>query len=180
MPRIDIARLRKDNGMSQNDLAQKLQITQSFLSAIENGKSPLPPEKEARIAEIFGLGSLDDYLIDSRQPEALTKNLEEMSDSEIFGQLLNRLHDQAHKKNGDAEHHHEHHEHIAHLENRNATISQHIDTLATRNYELLQIVNNLLNRNDELLRRIDSLGTANDRLREEIDSLRAKIFDMSR
>lgn len=90
MPRIDIARLRKDNGMSQNDLAQKLQITQSFLSAIENGKSPLPPEKEARIAEIFGLGSLDDYLIDSRQPEALTKNLEEMSDSEIFGQLLNR------------------------------------------------------------------------------------------
>lgn len=178
MPRIDIARLRKDNGMSQSDLAQMLQITQSFLSAIENGKSPLPPEKEARIAEIFGLKNLDNYMIESRPGESLQKNLEEMSGGEIFGQLLNRLHDQAHKKNGDAEHHHEHHEHIAHLESRNATISQHIDTLASRNYELLQIVNNLLKRNDELLQRIDSLASANDRLRDEIDSLRAEIFNL--
>ena len=46
MSRFDIARLRKEKGMSQGELASQLQITQSFLSAIENGKSPLPIEKE--------------------------------------------------------------------------------------------------------------------------------------
>lgn len=64
MSRIDIARLRKHYGISQNELAQQLQINQSFLSAIENGRSPLPVEKVEMICGLFGLKNLDEFTIE--------------------------------------------------------------------------------------------------------------------
>lgn len=158
MPRIDIARLRKDRGMSQGELAQHLQITQSFLSAIENGKSPLPPEKEMRIMEIFNLPDLDRYIIDQMPPEndSPARTIEEMNESDLFNQLLNRFHDHAHRKDASTEHH-THHDRIAVLEER---------------------IDKLLERNDRLLERNDTLARENDRLREETDSLRKEIFSL--
>lgn len=155
MPRIDIARLRKDRGMSQSELAHLLQITQSFLSAIENGKSPLPPEKEARIMEIFGIADLSEYTIEltPAQPEAPAKSIADMSEGDLFNQLLSRFHEHAHKKDGAAEHH-SHHDRIALLEERN---------------------DRLMERNDSLMQRNDRLAATCDKLRAEIDSLRAEI-----
>lgn len=155
MPRIDITRLRKEHGLSQNELAQKLQITQSFLSAIENGKSPLPPEKEDRLLEIFSLDSLDDFLFSPNRPSPATNSdIAEMTDSDLFNQLLSRFHKQAHS-NEDHHHHQEHHDRIEALEHHNEI---------------------LLNHNESLLKRNDRLDSLNESLRSEIYTLRNEIF----
>lgn len=152
MARYDISRLRKENGMSQSELASLLQMTQSFLSAIENGRSPLPIEKEERLLEIFGLKNLDPYSLDKKgEPE--DRKVTEMTDSDLFNQLLNRFHKQAHS--AESEHHHsEHHHHIDQLQ-------QKLDSLFTRN--------------DALMKRNDNLSAENDRLRAEIDLYRREI-----
>ena len=152
MPKFDIARLRKENGMSQSELSNLLQITQSFLSAIENGKSPLPIEKEEKVCEIFGLNDLNDYVLDKKS-ESEEKKITEMTDSDLFNQLLSRFHKQAHSEESE-HHHHDHHQKIE---------------------ELQQKVEYLFNRNDALMTRNDSLSADNDRLRSEIDSYRAEI-----
>lgn len=152
MPRFDISRLRKENGMSQSELASLLQMTQSFLSAIENGKSPLPIEKEERLCEIFGIENLNEYVME-RKGEGNERNLTEMTDSDLFNQLLNRFHKQAHSAESE-HHHHDHH--------------QRIDTLQ-------QKVDSLMMRIDHLMMRNDSLNADNDRLRSEIDGYRAEI-----
>lgn len=154
MSRIDIARLRKDHGMSQNELAQQLQINQSFLSAIENGKSPLPPEKEERLTEIFSLRDLGKYIIESSGTDETGRKVSDMTDSDLFNQLLSRFHRQAHSQEGD-HHHHDHHERIELLEER---------------------IESLLERNDRLLLRNDELSQVNDSLRKETDRLRNEIY----
>lgn len=156
MPRIEIARLRKDHGMSQNELAQQLQINQSFLSAIENGKSPLPPEKEERLLEIFGLPDLQGYTVEFTPGNEKTKMMSEMTDSDLFNQLLNRFHQQAHSRQDD-HHHHNHHERIDFLEHQ---------------------LENLLTRNDRLMERNDELASDNDALRKEIDKLRTENYEL--
>lgn len=152
MSRFDIARLRKENGMSQGELAGLLQMTQSFLSAIENGKSPLPIEKEERLCEIFHIKNLSDYIIRKKE-NAEERNLNEMTDSDLFNQLLNRFHKQAHSSEG-SHHHHEHHSLIENLQNK---------------------VDLLFERNERLMERNDKLSRDNDRLRSEIDSYRIEI-----
>ena len=147
--------------MSQNELAKNLQITQSFLSAIENGKSPLPPEKEEKILEIFGLQSLEDYAV-GREGNADAR-MSEMTDSDLFNQLLQRFHQQAHSKE-DSHHHHDHHGQIEELR-------QKVNLLFERNDKLME-------RNDTLAEANDRLRSENDRLREEIDRLRGEIFDL--
>lgn len=153
MARFDISRLRKENGMSQSELANLLQMTQSFLSAIENGKSPLPIEKEGRLCEIFSLPNLNDYAIDRKSEGDEKKSLTKMTDSDLFNQLLNRFHKQAHSEESE-HHHHDHHQKIEELQ-------QKIDILFTRN--------------DALMLRNDNLSADNDKLRSEIDSYRMEI-----
>ncbi|MCH5226917.1 MAG: helix-turn-helix domain-containing protein [Muribaculaceae bacterium] len=152
MPRYDISRLRKEKGMSQSELANLLQMTQSFLSAIENGKSPLPVEKEEKLCEIFSIPDLNAYIVGKRS-EGQDKGLTEMTDSDLFNQLLSRFHKQAHSE--ESEHHHrDHHQRIEELEEK---------------------VERLFNRNDALMQRNDFLSDVNDRLRNEIDSYRLEI-----
>ena len=152
MARYDISRLRKENGMSQSELANLLQMTQSFLSAIENGKSPLPLEKEDKLCEIFGITDLNPYVLDKKGDND-TKKWAEMTDSDLFNQLLSRFHKQAHSE--ESEHHHRnHHQKIEHLEEK---------------------VNSLFMRNDALMLRNDRLCEDNDRLRAEIDTYRLEI-----
>lgn len=152
MPRFDISRLRKENGMSQSELANLLQMTQSFLSAIENGKSPLPIEKEERLCEIFGLEDLNNYILDKKDG-GNEKKVTEMTDSDLFNQLLSRFHKQAHSAESE-HHHHDHH--------------QTIDDLQRK-------VEMLFERNDRLMQRNDNLCEDNDRLRAEIDTYRIEI-----
>lgn len=152
MPRYDISRLRKENGMSQSELASLLQMTQSFLSAIENGKSPLPVEKEDKLCEIFGVSDLSPFILDKKN-DTDTKKLAEMTDSDLFNQLLSRFHKQAHSE--ESEHHHlGHHHKIEDLEEK---------------------IEKLYNRNDALMSRNDNLSQDNDKLRAEIDYYRGEI-----
>lgn len=152
MPRYDITRLRKENGMSQSELANLLQMTQSFLSAIENGKSPLPIEKEEKLCEIFGLKNLSEYIID-RKTDSEDRKITEMTDSDLFNQLLSRFHKQAHSAEVE-HHHHDHH---------------------TRIEELEEKIDSLYLRNDNLMSRNDRLSEDNDKLRREIDSYRLEL-----
>lgn len=159
MSRFDISRLRKEKGLSQNELARLLQINQSFLSAIENGKSPLPIEKEEKLCEVLGLDNLDEYVIKSTSE--VPAQLNEMTDSDLFNQLLNRFHQQAHS--GEHEHHHhDHHERIDSLQKK-------VDSLFERN-------NSLMDRNDKLWEENNRLRMELDEYRKEIDSLREQIF----
>ena len=160
MARIEIARLRKDHGMSQNELAQHLQITQSFLSAIENGKSPLPTEKEARILEIFSLHDLSGYTAESNNDKP--KSIADMSEGDLIRQLLNRFYSQTQVKETDARVQ-QCADRIAELEQRNASIMAHADNILQRNERLNQ-------RNDELRLQIDQL-------RDEIFRLRGILAD---
>lgn len=152
MARFDISRLRKENGMSQSELAGLLQMTQSFLSAIENGKSPLPIEKEEKLCEIFNIDNLNDYVLD-KKGESEDKKLTDMTDSDLFNQLLSRFHKQAHSE----EAHHHHHDHHLRID------------------ELQEKVDLLFARNDALMLRNDNLSADNDRLRSEIDTYRGEI-----
>lgn len=168
MPRLELARLRKDHGMSQNELAQQLQITQSFLSAIENGKSPLPPEKEEKLLEIFNLDSLAPYISDLKLPHESSKKMSEMTDSDLFNQLLQRFHQQAHSQEGH-HHHHDHHERIEMLQNQVEKLFERNDRLMERNEFLASV-------NDRLREENDTLRSTADSLRKEIDALRNEIF----
>ena len=159
MSRIDIARLRKSNGMSQSELARELQINQSFLSAIENGRSPLPLEKEDMLMNIFGLDSLDDYMVDDT-PRAVA----ELTEGDLIKQLLNRFHAQAHSADN-ADHHRAHHERIDTLEQQLAAMIERLDFLLRHNETLSA-------RNDALSARCDELRDEVDRLRRENAALR--------
>ena len=165
MSKFDIARLRKENGMSQGELASRLLMTQSFLSAIENGKSPLPIEKEEKLCEIFHLKNLDDYNI-SKKDETDEKKLNNMTDSDLFNQLLNRFHRQAHSMEGDS-HHHDHHQQIEELQKK-------LDTLFLRNDHLMERNEKLSDENDRLRKQIDSYRVTIDSLREQIFLLKTK------
>lgn len=172
MSRFDISRLRKEKGISQGELANLLQITQSFLSAIENGKSPLPVEKEERLCEIFNLRNLNDYEF-SRKDTEHEKNLEEMTDSDLFNQLLNRFHRQAHSSEQE-HHHHDHHQQIEELKNKLDDLFTRNDMLFSNNQSLMQRNDRLSADNDKLRAEIDNYRSEIDRLRQEIYSLRLK------
>lgn len=168
MPRFDISRLRKENGMSQSELAILLQMTQSFLSAIENGKSPLPIEKEEKLMEVFNLKSLADYIMEPKnEPEE--KKITEMTDSDLFNQLLSRFHKQAHSEESQ-HHHHDHHQRIEELQKK-------VDSLFIRNDALMLRNDNLSNDNDRLRAEIDTYRTELEKLRKENYELKLKISD---
>lgn len=164
MSRFDIPRLRKEKGMNQGELAARLQMTQSFLSAIENGKSPLPIEKEKQLCEIFGLQDLSAYVIQSRD-EQEERRVTEMTDSDLFNQLLSRFHKQAHSSEDQA-HHHDHHNRIEDLQEKVGVLYRRIDLL--------------MERNDRLSADNDRLRSDIDDYRREIDRLRGEIFNLKK
>lgn len=148
--------------MSQGELAHLLQITQSFLSAIENGKSPLPIEKEEKLCDIFGISNLNDYILDQKAARQEEK-INEMTDSDLFNQLLSRFHKQAHSAESE-HHHHDHHQTIDELQEK-------VDALYARN-------DSLMLRNDRLSEDNDKLRSEIDVYRREIEKLRKEIFEM--
>ncbi len=50
-----LRKLRIDNGEILKNMADKLDVTVSFLSAVENGKKRMPPAWNARICSIYNL-----------------------------------------------------------------------------------------------------------------------------
>ena len=62
MKTLDILRIRKEKKVTQKALADMLNINQSFLSNIENGRSPLPHDKMIKIIETLGITNPDEYM----------------------------------------------------------------------------------------------------------------------
>lgn len=146
MNRINLVKLRKRAGMSQRELAERLQVRPSFLSAIENGRSRLPEEKMQKIKEIFELDNFDDFIIDEDEEAAPVIPPHTHPHSEpvdTIAQLLNQFHELAHKNNAAPD----------------SDASERIDYLSKRNDRLSQRV-------DELRDKVDELREENLRLKE--------------
>lgn len=140
MSRIDLVRLRKRAGMSQRELADRLHVRPSFLSAIENGRSRIPNEKLEKIKEIFELDSLDDYIVEVSDEHIVPPHTHSTDQSEALTQLLNHFHDLAH---------------------------QHNRSNATQDADTSERLDFLTRRNDRLSEKVDNLRDEIDRLREE-------------
>lgn len=154
MARIDLSRLRREKGMSQIDLARELKITQSYLSAIENGRGQLNAEKEALLKHIMGLESLDDYYVTEQTPRG-NKSADDLEESDLLERLLKKFHDQAHKEDPDSNHHHDHHRRIEYLED---------------------VLQKLLDRNEILFARNEQLEQKLEERQNELDASRKEIY----
>ncbi len=128
--KIDLAKLRKRAGISQRELADRLQVRPSFLSAIENGRSRLPEEKLDKIKEIFELESLEDYRIEESEERAVPPHTHSNDQSDSIAKLLNHFHDLAHQQSSvHSEHEEELIERIDYLTRRNDRLSDRLDDL---------------------------------------------------
>lgn len=142
MGNIDITKLRKMAAMSQRELAALLQVRPSFLSAIENGRSRLPEEKQEKLKEIFELDNLDDYIIEDEHDEAVVPPHVHLDGQDTLTQLLTHMHDLAHQRDK------------SHLEE-----AERLDYLSARCDRLSQRV-------DDLRDEVDALRAENLRLKE--------------
>lgn len=150
MRRIDIAKLRKMAGLTQRELADKIDIHQSFLSSIENGRSRLPENKLEKIKEIVGIDNLDDYMIEESEPDhasvARTQHVHENQPNDSITKLLEHFHAIAHQNDKS-------------IHQNEAKLAQRIESLTERNERLSQRV-------DELRDEVDRLRDENYRLKE--------------
>lgn len=150
--KYNIARLRKSLGLNQKELAAKLEIKQSFLSAIENGKSPLPADKERKLANLFPGVNLSDFLerndADSASEGAHSTHRKPVmpSESGMIKELLTYFHSQAHKEKD------EHHE-LLHMQ-----------------------MNSFQERNDRLTEKNEKLQEKNEALAARIDEMRDELL----
>lgn len=142
MSRLDLVKLRRIAGISQKDLAEKLSVRPSFLSAIENGRSRFPEEKIERLKEILAIDDLSDFIIDENDESNTTvpPHTHAIEETDAITQLLKHIHAQAHKSD---------------------------DTAKARELELEDRIIYLSKRNDRLSERVDQLREDVDKLREE-------------
>lgn len=75
MTTLDLQKIRKEFNVTQKALADMLNINQSFLSNIENGRSPLPPDKREKILQAFNISRPEDYTIEVSEPQNI-KNVQ--------------------------------------------------------------------------------------------------------
>lgn len=149
--RLDLARLRKDLKISQKELASRLDVRQSFLSAVENGRSPLPADKRARLAELFSDIDLGRYSgqtpghdhSHSATSAGASLPMDMAFDGNVITQLFNHFHAQQALL-----------ECVKSLERRN-------DALTERNDNLASYV-------ETLRAEIDALRAENYRLKEQL------------
>lgn len=141
MKKIDLLKLRKAAGLSQRELADRLMVQPSFLSAIENGRSRFPDEKIEKLKEIVEIDDLEDFLIDCSQEVPLVPpHTHAIDETDSLTQMLRHIHNLAHK-------------------------SDSLDK--DRESDLLSRIDYLSKRNDRLDERLDELRESLDKLREE-------------
>ena len=141
MKKIDLLKLRKAAGLSQLELADRLMVKPSFLSAIENGRSRFPDEKIDKLKEIVALVDLTDFLTeDTSDVPVIPPHTHAADEADSLTQMLRHIHNLAHKSDSrDKE----------------------------RETELMVRIDYLSKRNDRLSERLDDLRDSLDSLREE-------------
>lgn len=141
MKKIDLLKLRKAAGLSQKELADRLAVQASFLSAIENGRSRFPDEKIEKLKEIVALDDLDDFMVneDSDLP-VVPPHTHSIDEADTLSQMLRHIHNLAHKSD---------------------------DTGREKVSDLLTRIEYLSKRNDRLTERLDQMSEKLETLREE-------------
>lgn len=61
MARYDIARFRREHKITQKEFANKLGISQGFLSSVENGRNPFPSERVEDLEKNYPDINWEDY-----------------------------------------------------------------------------------------------------------------------
>ncbi len=142
MSRLDLVKLRKVTGISQKDLAARLSVRPSFLSAIENGRSRFPDEKIDKLKEIVSIDDLSDFMMpeSSSGVHEVPPHSHAIEETDAITQLLKHIHAQAHKSD---------------------------DVVRAREQELEERIVYLSKRNDRLSDRVDELRDELDRQRED-------------
>lgn len=79
--------LREDCDLSQSDIAEKIQTSQSYYAQYENGKRPIPFERAIELANFYGV-SLDYIAGRTNDKKGLLKS--ELSDFD--NELLKKIH----------------------------------------------------------------------------------------
>lgn len=147
MKKIDLLRLRKTAGLSQKELADRLNVQPSFLSAIENGRSRFPEEKVEKLKEIFDIEDLDIFMVDDTQDNTvIPPHTHPTDETDSLSQLLRHIHNLAHK-NDSFESKKDFMERIDYLSARNDKLSERldilretIDQLREENYRLKELL----------------------------------------
>lgn len=60
---MNISALRKSLGLLQTEFADKLGVTQSYLSQLETGKRPISDELELKLYDLFGREAIQRFVI---------------------------------------------------------------------------------------------------------------------
>lgn len=61
---FDLKRFRKERKLKQTGLADALGVGQSFISQIESGKDPIPDALIKKLADIYNVKNISDYIVD--------------------------------------------------------------------------------------------------------------------
>lgn len=161
MAHIDLREFRRIRNIKQRELAEKLGITQSFLSNIERGRSPLPADKMQRIIEIYEIESLDEFVVYDERDKVNGGNVNSnnvnstINDMESMSEVMREI--IASSKSGDKE------------------VSGAVSELVKRYGEMMDSV---MRRNGQLLEKSDELRSELDAARKENDELRKQILDL--
>lgn len=141
MKKIDLLKLRKAAGLSQKELAERLAVQPSFLSAIENGRSRFPDEKIEKLKEIVALDDFTDYLVeDAVDSQVVPPHTHALDEADSLSQMLRHIHNLAHKSD---------------------------ETGRERENELVNRIDYLAKRNDRLSEKLDDLRDTLDAVKEE-------------
>ncbi len=74
--RVEIGRrlknVRERSGLSQEQVADFLDVARAYISLIENGKRNLRPSKLLRLTELYGYSA--EYFLEVEQPQAKSSN----------------------------------------------------------------------------------------------------------
>ena len=89
---IDLQRIRKEQKVTQQRLAELTQYPQSFISQIENGRVTAPQSFLKKLQELFGIEDLEPYFIPTPEEQAVKEATSEV-DMRISEQqsTINRL-----------------------------------------------------------------------------------------
>ena len=153
MARYDFQKLRKDIGITQKELADKLNISQGFLSSCENGKNLFPEDRVDDLQKLFPSVNLEDYEIkdDAFNSEIGSRN--SFSQVEINDpDTLNMI--------------------FSFLKERDLEFRKSQDSY-------LEEIKTLRMRYDKLNERYDNAKDEIDRLKETIIELKQKNFELS-
>lgn len=169
---FDLKRFRAKHNLSQKDLAEALNVTQSFLSYIENGKRQASPEFVDKLSQIYDEKNISDYIRERTQPDNGTiRNVRDAIVNSPGGMLLMN---EFGKKLSDQEI-------LRILDIQKEIVEDKISTISNETNQVIAQDDNTIARLVSLLEvsnhRYDEALSKIQKLEEEIEKLRSRVPD---